>query len=90
MFSAYVNDGLEVAAQSLVAHEIGAGRSDGAVAVARRILWWSARLGLSLAVVVAVLLGWAWNHETPSPSTAAAGALVIAAVVLITTGRPAK
>lgn len=40
--------------------------------------------------LVAVLLGWAWNHETPSPSTATAGALVIAAVVLITTGRPAK
>ena len=37
MFSAYVNDGLEVAAQSLVAHEIGAGRSDGAVAVARAL-----------------------------------------------------
>lgn len=53
----------------------------------------SAVLATSYAYVnplVAVLLGWAWNGETPSPSTAAAGALVIAAVVLITTGRPAK
>lgn len=53
----------------------------------------SAVLATSYAYVnplVAVLLGWAWNGETPSPSTAAVGALVIAAVVLITTGRPAK
>ena len=37
--------------------------------------------------LVAVLLGWAFNHETPSPWTIAAGALVIGAVALITTSR---
>ncbi|MEK7465855.1 MAG: EamA family transporter [Planctomycetota bacterium] len=36
---------------------------------------------------VAVLLGWAFNHETPSAWTVAAGALVIGAVALITTSR---
>ena len=74
MFSAYVNDGLEVAAQSLVAHEIGAGRSDGAVAVARRILWWSARLGLSLAVVVAVTRSPLAALFTDDPAVRAAAA----------------
>lgn len=74
MFSAYVNDGLEVAAQSLVAHEIGAGRSDGAVAVARRILWWSARLGLSLAVVVAVTRSSLAALFTDDPAVRAAAA----------------
>ncbi len=53
----------------------------------------SAVLATSYAYVnplVAVLLGWAWNGETPSSSTAAAGALVIAAVILITTRRSNK
>ena len=40
--------------------------------------------------LVAVLLGWALNGETPSPRTATAGALVVGAVVLITTARPPK
>ncbi len=40
--------------------------------------------------LVAVLLGWALNGETPSPRTATAGALVVSAVVLITTARPPK
>lgn len=40
--------------------------------------------------LVAVLLGWAFNGETPSPRTAVAGALVIGAVALITTAGPPK
>ncbi len=40
--------------------------------------------------LVAVLLGWAFNGETPSPRTAVAGALVVGAVALITTAGPPK
>lgn len=40
--------------------------------------------------LVAVLLGWALNGETPSSRTATAGALVVGAVILITTARPPK
>lgn len=40
--------------------------------------------------LVAVLLGWAYNGETPSPRTFVAGLLVVGAVVLITTAPPPK
>lgn len=40
--------------------------------------------------VVAVLLGWALNGETPSTRVITAGVLVVSAVVLITTSRPPK
>ncbi|HNF98327.1 MAG TPA: EamA family transporter, partial [Pseudomonadota bacterium] len=40
--------------------------------------------------LVAVLLGWAYNGETPSSRTFVAGLMVIFAVALITTAGPPK
>lgn len=71
-FAAYSSDGLEAAAQTMVAHRIGAGRPGEVRLVVRRLLTWSVRFGAAFGVVLAATAWW-------SPRLFTADAAVIAA-----------
>lgn len=52
MLGVYATDGLEAAGQTMVAHRIGAGRTDEIPAVVRRLLAWAVGLGVVLAAAL--------------------------------------
>ena len=54
IFAAYGVDGIEAAGQSLVAHRLGEGSTEGAEEVAQRLLRWSVLVGVGLGIVIAL------------------------------------
>ncbi len=53
-FSTYVNDGVEVAGQALIAERVGSGDSAGRRLVIRRTLLWAIRVGTVAAIAIGV------------------------------------
>ncbi len=77
----YVLDGLEAAAQSLVGTALGAGHVDRARATSRRILGWTASIGLLLGVATAI-----WREPIASLFTDEPAVLALVATSLVWVG----
>ncbi|HQF95822.1 MAG TPA: MATE family efflux transporter [Microthrixaceae bacterium] len=83
MIGAYAVDGIEAAGQSLIAHRIGAGRTDEVRAVVGRLVRWALTLGCSVGAILAAtsaLSPHLFTNDTNVVAAASASLLWVAAM----------